>query len=424
MRRLVPLAATSLLTASLLSLSLSLAGCAAPSDEDVGAQEGAATSTAELGAARKALADLALKITPLKQRELSAAEIAATHASLAPRTLEVAGVTGKLSARGLEGVKNNHPAKSTLQTVDIDFGKITRPQFDALVKEFGGRAKVTFDAARSYSAFDFLPPAVQAIANVDLAPPASVLVPGTKKFMEDFGKERDVNVSMSLNCHGTSWEAMRAFYQADKAEVDVFLGDSNRMTYALTDPSRFEEIGRAKTAETSSLVRDLRPGDIVAFFQQEGEEGATYDAALLHTAVYAGGGLLLDKADTELPPMEGVPLEDFPVRLTTLAASADTVTQVIREPVAAVVYRAKGGVVIPKPTEIFGFFLGGENELATYMKRSKLVLPGDIAPVVTAEYSSSNWERVIDMDMIAVERRTVVISASGGRATLGARPAR
>lgn len=164
-----------------------------------------------------------------------------------------------------------------LRGADVQFGKLTPPQFDALKAEFGGRSQVRFDAQRNYSATDFLPPALQGLVGKDLDTGQPVEIPGTSSLAEEMLLSGNVSIGATPNGHGTAWEAARAYQGQTGSHVQLAYGD-------------------ASTAQTAyerdfKKVSTLKPGDVVTF---------SNETQLLHSAVYAGGGLFFEKPDTEI----------------------------------------------------------------------------------------------------------------------------
>lgn len=179
-------------------------------------------------------------------------------------------------------------------STDVRFGKLTQPQFDALKAEFGGQSKVPFDANRSYSAIDFLPPSLQGLVNKDIDAPPAIELKGTASLRE-MG-EGNFTIGLTPNCHGTAWEAMRAFQGQTNASHALFYGDAVTAGSAYDTPATFQTIGTAKPGEAPTFLDKLKPGDVLTFSEYVEGMGETN---LLHSAVYAGGGLFFEKPDTE-----------------------------------------------------------------------------------------------------------------------------
>jgi len=173
------------------------------------------------------------------------------------------------------------------QGTQVSFGKLTKPQFDALHAELGGRSTVPYDAAREYGAVDFLPPALQKLAFKDYDAPAPVKLAGTANLREM--DEGDYNIAVTPNCHGTAWEAMRAYQGPAGKDVSIFYGDAIHADASYAQAGKFENLG-------DGFQSKLKPGDVVVFH----EDMSGNDGALLHSAVYAGGGLYFEKPDTEM----------------------------------------------------------------------------------------------------------------------------
>ena len=179
-------------------------------------------------------------------------------------------------------------------STDVRFGKVSQPQFEALKAEFGGQSKVPFEAGREYSAIDFLPPSLQGLVNKDLDAPKPIELKGTKGLRE-MG-EGNFTIGLTPNCHGTAWEAARAFQGQTSASHALFYGDAVTAGGQYETPGAFKAIGSAKPGVAPDFLEKLKAGDLVTFSEFQDGIGET---ALLHSAVYAGGGLFFEKPDTE-----------------------------------------------------------------------------------------------------------------------------
>lgn len=241
---------------------------------------------------------------------------------------EIAGVAVKsATTHAFQGLTGGRPLMS--ETVDLRFGTISKPQFDALHAEFGGRSGVRFDATREYSAIDFLPPMLQALVNRDLDPGGPFKLKGTKRLNDQMGNQDrgDLEINSSPNCHGTSWEAMRAFQGENTALVQLMFGDPMMAGDTFIDEKLFETIGVAGKPET--FLSELRPGDVVTFKQGE--------YALLHSATYVGGGLFFEKPNTESDTFE-----ESPYRLVTFEQVVAPIHDFIGEPPSPTALRPRG----------------------------------------------------------------------------------
>ncbi len=230
------------------------------------------------------------------------------------------------------------------RTLDVRFGTLTQPQFDALKREFGGLSQVKFDAGREYSAVDFLPPAMQALVNRDLDPGAPVKIPGSKALNsamnEGTGRDRgELEIGSTPNCHGTAWEMMRAYQSPGAPHVHLLYGDAQLVGPEYEDATRFQSLGKAAPGETPAFLKDLKPGDVVAFRQDE--------HTLLHSAVYAGGGLFFEKPNTESDQYE-----ESPYRLVTYDQAVAPIAEFLDGSPSAEALRPK--TTLPPGTEAFG----------------------------------------------------------------------
>lgn len=220
------------------------------------------------------------------------------------------------------GYQNDFLAPVALTTADLDFGKLSESQYQSLKNEFGGLTSVGYDPAREYEAADFLPPVPQALLNQDLQIPEPVTLPDSADYSWPPGD--DVPVDLTANCHGTSWEAMRAF-QGHNETAHIYLGEAVNIDDALQSKD-FTTVGEPG----KSIPAGLQPGDVVAF--REKSEWARM-TMLLHTATYVGGGLFFEKPNTESKD------EDSPYRLGTWSMVTGPVEQYVEGRWEAQAYR-------------------------------------------------------------------------------------
>lgn len=274
--------------------------------------------------------NLSVKLRPLQ----------ATKAEALPID-SVAGVQVQSAGRDTyQNVKNSFLEPSALSTVHLSFGSLDAVQFDTLKKEFGGLTQVPYVPGRSYEAADFLPPAMQALIGRDLEIPAEpAFIPGSSNWaLIPWDEERVVD--LTANCHGTSYEAVSAYQGQD--DLDIFFGDPGRMQYVLEDSGNFAPVGGVVTGSAIDTSK-LSPGDVVAFSNPAAGEFSD----LLHTSVYAGGGLFFEKPDTE-----GSDDSDAPYRLATQDMVKKPIEHFLEGPVSAKVFRATAP--LPKPEQAFG----------------------------------------------------------------------
>ncbi|MCK6551237.1 hypothetical protein L6R52_35710 [Myxococcota bacterium] len=252
----------------------------------------------------------------------------------------IAGVRVEGHLERFEGVKSSL-GETAHVTVDARLGKLDAAAFDAVHAALGGRSKVTFDAGREYSVRDFLPPALQALVNRDLELPEAVKLKGSH-VVDDMGRGEDLSVGLTMNCHATAWEAASA-YQRDKREISIFYGEMVTMDELVHDETRFTKLGEATAETLADLTKlDLRPGDVIQFFEVSDWARMTM---LLHSAVYAGGGLFFEKPNTEGPerddPANYLTQEETPYRLATLELVAAPISVAVEGRFRAEVHRPK-----------------------------------------------------------------------------------
>lgn len=234
----------------------------------------------------------------------------------------IAGVAVDAKLVEFTGVKSGMVHTSAMQSVVGSFGRLDRQQFDAVHAAFGGRSAVVFDANRSYTIADFLPPAAQALLHQDLELPEPVVLKNTKTVIEGIGYPReDLAIDLTMNCHATAWETMRA-YAGHSDDVAVFYGEMVRMD-ALTDTqgdkAPFTMLKQLPGSEMAALdTSTLKPGDLIQFHLDTGFGSASTN--LMHSAVYVGGGLFFEKPNTEgieTPKKEYDQQDETPFRLCT-----------------------------------------------------------------------------------------------------------
>lgn len=270
--------------------------------------------------------------------------VPAAEPELAAPIPAVLGVPVELSrALTFEGASNGFLHPSALTTLEVRFGRLSPAQTEALSSAFGGRSHVGWDPQRSYEVRDFLPPAVQALIDLDLEPPEAVVLPDTRKRTFDWLLPRDEDkiVSLTADCHGTAYAAVRAF-QGHDADVPIFIGDPLAMD-DLTASNHFERIADLKGPDLADIAGlPLRPGDVVQLFEDVQWGAITH---ILHSAVYVGGGLFFEKPNTE---MAG---EDSPYRLATFEMVLKPVAHFAGHLPKVRVSRPRG--LLPEPEVIF-----------------------------------------------------------------------
>lgn len=276
--------------------------------------------------AARRLLDLSVSLRPLPSKTAEALPIE-----------QVAQVDVKATREAYEGVSNTSLEASALSTARLDFGVLSSSDFEALKTEFGGRSQVPYESGRSYEAVDFLPPALQALHGRDLETPEPAVIPDSASWWQ-LPVGADKLVDLTANCHGTAWEAAQAY--RGQPGLDIFYADASRMDGLLADKATFELVPAG--VANQKLVPDvLQPGDLVAFYRDGGAED------LLHTAVYAGGGLLFEKPNTE-----GHQGADAPYRLSTPDMARRPVEHFLGGSALQLkVFRALGP--LPEPEEAF-----------------------------------------------------------------------
>ena len=230
----------------------------------------------------------------------------------------IAGVPLGGQLERFEGVKTWIDA-SSLITTEATLGPLSAAQFEAVHAALGQRSQVSYDPARSYQLTDFLPPTLQALVNKDLEIPAPQKVAGAKHIGELMSQGEEKSIGLTSNCHGTAWEALRA-YQGPQAAVDVYYGEMINMDAMSHDEAMFAKVAELSAADVGKLLeQDLKPGDLVQFHDTNEWVRMTM---LLHSAVYVGGGLFFEKPNTEgmqdADPEKYIDQEETPYRLATL----------------------------------------------------------------------------------------------------------
>jgi hypothetical protein len=253
---------------------------------------------------------------------------------------------------------------SALETLDVRFGRLTQAQFEDVKASFGGRSRVKFEPTRDYSAVDFLPPALQALVGQDLDRRDPVTLPGTAALGNGDPRRGELSIGLAPNCHGTAWEAMRAFQGKATESVALGYGEMIRMHDLVAEDKAFEKLGVVPASRANDLLDlGLRPGDCVLFREVTDWARMT---TLLHSAVYVGSGLFFEKPNTEgadvAQPERYRDHEETPFRLVTL--------DMMKAPIAGLVddrftIEARRPVApLPLAAEAFGSPL--EKDVQTY----------------------------------------------------------
>lgn len=312
----------------------------------------------------------------------------------------------KLASNTIAGVKVQSATELQFQgltganplmtkSLDVQFGKLSQPQFDALKAEFGGLSQVKFDAAREYSAIDFLPPTLQALVNRDIDPGEPVTIKGTKKLNDAMGNEGrgDLEIGSSPNCHGTAWEMMRAYQGQPSTHVNLLYGDAQMVAPEYEDAAKFTSLGVAQPGQKPDFLSSLKPGDVVAFKRGEYE--------LLHSAVYVGGGMFFEKPNTESDQYD-----ESPYRLVTLDQAIAPIQEFLGEAPTLTALRPKQQLV--PGTEAFTTGEDAQKLEAWAAKKGQT-----IGKQLVREFEVGMGGGIRGLHFNAVETRRVEIGADG-----------
>lgn len=272
-------------------------GTALPEPKTTAQTRGASWATTSRATKKPVLAGLEGTLSDATSRVRGKLTFPTSVAGVAVKT------ANELQYSGLKGERD-----LMTRGADVQFGKLTQPQFDALKAEFGGRSQVRYDANRSYGATDFLPPMLQSLVGKDLDTGGTIELPKTKAIAEEMMMEgSNVTIAATPNCHGTAWEAARAYQGQTGAHVQLAYGDAVNVQGLYSGD--FQSLGLTQPGKKLDASK-LQPGDIVSFSSSDGSGG---ERELLHSAVYVGGGLFFEKPDTEIDEYG-----ETPYRLVTL----------------------------------------------------------------------------------------------------------
>lgn len=279
----------------------------------------------------------------------------------------IAGVPVRAHELVMTSVRTRSVHESALRSVHVELGVLTEAQFLAVRQELGGLGTVAFDPARVYVVQDFFPPALQALVNQDFEMPEPRELKGTKNIGEDFGIQKsDRTVYFTMNCHGTAWEGMRAYQGQCHDEVAVYYADKVLMANHAREGTALELLGEVPQDRLHELLSmGMKPGDLVHVHMVSSLVSASTD--LMHSALYVGGGLFVDKPNTEGAEREDraryVEQDETPIRLATL----DLMTAPLKhaagqfgDTIRAEVFRPKEP--LPDGRAAFGTPLQGELE--------------------------------------------------------------
>lgn len=331
------------------------------------------------------LAGLEGTLHPAPTRPLGPANVGSTIAGVPVRSATTSQFTGLTGAKDL-----------MTRTIEVSFGKLSRPQFDALKAEFGGKSAVPFDANREYTAVDFLPPALQGLVNRDLDTGNNISLPGTKKLAEDMMMGDLVEIGSTPNCHGTAWEMMRAYQGNASTHVQLAYGDAQLVGDRYS--TEFTALTTAKPGEKLDTSK-LQPGDVVTFARHDKEYG---DMELLHSAVYVGGGLYFEKPDTESDQYA-----ETPYRLVTLDQVTAPIADFLSEQPSMTARRPNAPLAAP--AEAFGAGADDTGKLETLLnKRGET-----IGRPLTTELIMGMGGGVRGMAFNAVVTKRVEVDSSG-----------
>ncbi len=329
----------------------------------------------------------------------------------APVHKEIAGVPTKITTERFEGVKT-WLDESALLTTRMDFGKLTRAQFDTLHARYGGLSQVPYQPDREYELIDFLPPFLQATVNVDVEIPEMQVLRGSEDigFGATLGEEKKVGAT--VNCHGLAYPATRA-YQGQQDQVDFLYGEMVHMDEMTDDRSLFTKVAEFSADQLDQLAAfDLQPGDMIQLHEVSDWARITM---LLHSATHVGDGLFFEKPNTEGAEVDQPELyisqEETPIRLATLENMIKPVSAAVDGQFRIEVLRASAP--LPPAEEAFQSSMEDEiRRLATSQGKSlqtELVaeLEQNMGGGIRAEYASALITKKLDI-------------AESGRGQLGA----
>jgi len=263
----------------------------------------------------------------------------------------------RASVLQMEGLKLS-PGDAPPTTVDLQFGRITKKQFQTLQREFGSMSKVSYHENKSYSALDFLPPLLQHLVHLDIDFPEAVELPGSVGWAHRF-RDRPMEIGITMNCHATTYETVRAFQQ-DIKSARIFLGEMIVMDDLAHAKKKFQELHVLQPDKVLQLsTLNLRPGDMIHYYEENPDAGARY-TNLIHSATYVGGGLFFEKLNTETP------WTDCPFRLVTADMLTSSATKLVGCPISIQVFRPIEDLVAPEKCFVNGF----EKELKRLEKKT------------------------------------------------------
>ncbi|MBF0409125.1 MAG: hypothetical protein HQM10_17385 [Candidatus Riflebacteria bacterium] len=169
--------------------------------------------------------------------------------------------------------------------LEIRFSPMTKVQFDALTKAYGGTGFVPYSSSARYELSDFQPPLVQALIGFRFPPIIEEGYKSLKEQAEEFNL--DSTICTQSNCYSTVWELVRAKRfksPKDKGTFCLFWEGE----YAFNEKICQAEYGKVITPDS------LQPGDAVMFFDRINEEYRS----LMHAAVFVDKGLYFEKTDS------------------------------------------------------------------------------------------------------------------------------
>lgn len=210
--------------------------------------------------------------------------------------LRFADVLPEASALGVQGTvkKLVDPRLRNLADVEdqyalaIAFETLDAAHFEKLQAMFGGHSKVRYASGRRYELLDFLPPAVQALANhtmeVSLYEGGELEEHATDAAKEDANYPDLLQSGFSImsNCYNTSLEVLRTLNAEDGAKLHFYFPDRFSSDELFTSDER----SRAVTED------DLTFGDVLTVSTVEDDV-----STLAHTAVVLSKELVFEKTN-------------------------------------------------------------------------------------------------------------------------------
>ncbi|MES2855066.1 MAG: hypothetical protein V4692_04340, partial [Bdellovibrionota bacterium] len=240
-------------------------------------------------------------------------------------------------------------------TLEVEFGKLTQSQFEALKLFYKSSNIPAWSETRAYGLVDFLPAPIQAVYQKNYLSNRQHLDPKHMKWAhEQVGSRDDVNwISKVTNCFSTAYE----FLRNSKSEFTVFFASEANVNKIFGSRKYSDLVVRVKNDEYlddskfEAAISTVQPGDLVMIYMNI-VEGGMIRKALAHVGVALDSEIVFEKTNTG---------SDYPYRVSFLKDSIENLVKDFKVPdemfpsagKIEIVVRRFGKKPLPHPRDAF-----------------------------------------------------------------------